>query len=285
MSPSGSTWGPTRDERRWRGSTATAACSSSLTRGRRDRGLRRDAAAPAERARPGDASGRDHGAFGHPERGAMRRVRTEGLGRAIRGAAALCLCALWIDACASKAPPPVAPGAPHYPDFTFPSDAGSPGDVRLKARHEAAWRSLQAGDTRTAAREFGDILRRTPAFYPAQAGLGYALVAEGRSKDALPHFDRVLQRLARLRAGPGRTRRSADCHGADGSGHREFRGGARRRSRAWSTWPASRRPAFRPCQRTGGRRHAGRRGRPSRRRAAGVRTGHRRVSRQRVPAP
>ena len=124
----------------------------------------------------------------------MSRARNVWWGRVARLGGALCLCAMWAGACATKAPPPLVPGAPHYPDFAFPTDVASPGDARLKARHAAAWQSLQAGDIRTASREFSEILRRTPSFYPAQAGLGYALVAEGRQKDALAQFDRVLQR-------------------------------------------------------------------------------------------
>lgn len=127
----------------------------------------------------------------------MRRARNIWRGRAARLGGALCLCAVFAGACATKAPPPLAPGAPHYPDFAFPTDAASPGDARVKARHAAAWQSLQAGEVRAASREFSEILKRTPAFYPAQAGLGYALVAEGRHKDALTQFDRVLQRAPR----------------------------------------------------------------------------------------
>jgi tetratricopeptide (TPR) repeat protein len=97
-------------------------------------------------------------------------------------------------ACAPKVPPPVVPGAPRYPDFVYPAAPEILGDARLQERHAAAWRSLQAGDVREAARQFTDIVRRTPAFYPAQAGLAYALVAEAKHKDAVTEFDRVLQR-------------------------------------------------------------------------------------------
>lgn len=101
---------------------------------------------------------------------------------------------LVLSACAPKVPPPIAPGAPRYPDFVYPAAPEALGDARLLERHAAAWRYLQAGDVREAARQFSDIIRRTPAFYPAQAGLAYTLVAEAKHKDALGQFDRVLQR-------------------------------------------------------------------------------------------
>lgn len=101
---------------------------------------------------------------------------------------------LVLSACAPKVPPPVAPGAPRYPDFVYPAPPDAVGDAKLLDRHATAWRLLQAGDIREAARQFSDIVRRTPAFYPSQAGLAYTLVAEARHKDAVGQFDRVLQR-------------------------------------------------------------------------------------------
>jgi tetratricopeptide (TPR) repeat protein len=101
---------------------------------------------------------------------------------------------LWlVPACAPKVAPPTAPGAPKYPDYVFPAAPASFKDPQLLARQDAAWRALQTGDTREAARVFGEVLKRTPAFYAAEAGLGYVQTAEGKYPAALATFDRVLK--------------------------------------------------------------------------------------------
>jgi len=110
--------------------------------------------------------------------------------------AAVCA-ALAIAGCASRSLPPLQPGAPRFPDFVYPAAPDVLGDARLRARHQTAWRYLQAGDLGTAAREFADIARRTAGFYPAEAALGYVRMAESRPNEALPLFDRVLQRVPR----------------------------------------------------------------------------------------
>ena len=60
-------------------------------------------------------------------------------------------------------------------------------------RHERAWQMLQAGDVRGASQEFLALAQRAPSFYPAAVGLGYALVADGKPKDALPRFDQAIR--------------------------------------------------------------------------------------------
>lgn len=102
--------------------------------------------------------------------------------------------ALLASACAPKAPPPVVPGAPRYPDFVFPVVPDRLGDDRLRSRHDTAWRYIQAGNLGAASREYADMVRRSPAFYPAEAGLAYVLVAESRYRDAIVRFDQVLRR-------------------------------------------------------------------------------------------
>jgi tetratricopeptide (TPR) repeat protein len=95
-------------------------------------------------------------------------------------------------ACGAKLPPPVV-GAPHYPEFIFP--ALTPPDPRLAdlARlHQAGWQSLQAGDTDRADREFQMVLKRSAAFYPSEAALGYVELARKNYSQGLDHFDRVL---------------------------------------------------------------------------------------------
>ena len=51
-----------------------------------------------------------------------------------------------------------------------------------------AWSRLQSGDERGAVREFNDILRKFPAFYPAETGLGFALLADREHEAAAKHF-------------------------------------------------------------------------------------------------
>ncbi len=106
---------------------------------------------------------------------------------------------LGLSACATN-PPPVTPGAPMFPDFVFPSaparraGAEAPADARLQADLQAAWQLLQAGEFRSAERDFASVASRGPAFYPAEVGLGYVNVAERRFKDALARFDSVVSR-------------------------------------------------------------------------------------------
>ena len=108
-----------------------------------------------------------------------------------RKAAALVLAALVMAAACAKRPvtTPVAPGAPHYPDFIFPS-AQATNDVAVP--HQAAWDTLQAGDARGAERQYAELLRLHPDFYPAEAGLGYSALARKDSQAAVAHFDRAL---------------------------------------------------------------------------------------------
>jgi len=96
-----------------------------------------------------------------------------------------------LSACAPKTAAPVVPGAPRYPEFVFPAATAVP-SPRLQQAHEAAWQRLQGGDLRGAERAFGSITRTDPAFYPAEAGLGYVALARKDHKAALAHFDRAL---------------------------------------------------------------------------------------------
>lgn len=105
--------------------------------------------------------------------------------------------ALAVSACAPRTPPPVVPAVPRFPDFVFPIVPDRLGDARLRGRHEAAWAYVQAGNLAAASREYTDIVRRTPAFYPAGTALGYVLVAETRFRDAIARFDQVLRQAPR----------------------------------------------------------------------------------------
>jgi tetratricopeptide (TPR) repeat protein len=95
--------------------------------------------------------------------------------------------------CAAKAPVAPPSTGPRYPDFTSPAPPDRVGDERTRARHERAWQMLQAGDVRGASKEFLELTQRAPSFYPAAVGLGYALVADGKPKDAVPRFDQAIR--------------------------------------------------------------------------------------------
>jgi tetratricopeptide (TPR) repeat protein len=122
----------------------------------------------------------------------LRRRSSPSLGRERRRIAIVIVFVL-MAACAKKAPiVPVAPGAPRFADFVFPSAAAGLAPPAVVDQHRAAWQLLQSGDTKAAERDFAVILKQTPAFYPAEAGLGYAALARKDAAAALPHFDRAL---------------------------------------------------------------------------------------------
>ena len=58
----------------------------------------------------------------------------------------------------------------------------------VRQLHEAAWRRLQSGDSRGASRDFSELLKRAPDFYPADTGLGYTAMAEKQFKQAATRF-------------------------------------------------------------------------------------------------
>src|SRR5215831_12061385 len=97
--------------------------------------------------------------------------------RIVAGIAAGALTAVMIG-CGPKAPPPITPGAPHFPDYPTPE---VPATLRISAEtrrlHDDAWARLQSGDLRGAERAFSDLIRRSPGFYPGEAGLGFTLLA------------------------------------------------------------------------------------------------------------
>ena len=98
-----------------------------------------------------------------------------------------------LGACATRTPPPPANTAPRFPAFEAPD---VPASLRvtpaIRDQHELAWRRLQAGDLRGAEREFAAVLKRTPGFYPAEAGLGYAHLADEEFKQAVTRFSAAL---------------------------------------------------------------------------------------------
>jgi len=100
-----------------------------------------------------------------------------------------------LAACAPKPiPAPVVFGPPKFPEFIVPAVPASLAGTPAAASQDRGWRFLQAGDFKNAEREFGTALKATPAFYPAENGLGYTELAQKDAKAALPHFDRALER-------------------------------------------------------------------------------------------
>jgi tetratricopeptide (TPR) repeat protein len=91
---------------------------------------------------------------------------------------------------------PAAAAAPTFDDFVFPSAAADLAGPAVLDWHRAAWQVLQAGDARSAERDFTAILKQSPAFFPAEAGLGYTALARKDAQAALAHFDKALARSA-----------------------------------------------------------------------------------------
>jgi tetratricopeptide (TPR) repeat protein len=104
------------------------------------------------------------------------------------------LLALALPACAARVATPPVVGTPQFPEFVFP--AALDADRATATRQQQAWQWLQAGNLRTADREFGAILRRRPGYAPAEAGMGYVELARREPGDALERFDRALQSIA-----------------------------------------------------------------------------------------
>jgi tetratricopeptide (TPR) repeat protein len=95
--------------------------------------------------------------------------------------------------CGAKLPP-AAVGPPRYPDFVFPVLApADPRMAELEKLHQTGWQILQAGDVDRAEREFQAVLKRSEAFYPSEAALGYVELSRAHYLQAVEHFDRVLK--------------------------------------------------------------------------------------------
>jgi len=98
-----------------------------------------------------------------------------------------------LSACAPKTVPAPAVTAPKFADFMRPAVPAAMATSPAAAFASRGWAFLQAGDLRTAEREFGAALKAMPAFYPAETSLGYLELARKDPKAALPHFDRALE--------------------------------------------------------------------------------------------
>jgi tetratricopeptide (TPR) repeat protein len=95
-------------------------------------------------------------------------------------------------ACAPKTIAPPVVTAPRFPEYVFPASPAGLGTPATVERQKAGWQWLQAGDFRSADRNFNAALKLTPSFYPAEAGLGYSALARKDPKGALQHFERAV---------------------------------------------------------------------------------------------
>jgi tetratricopeptide (TPR) repeat protein len=105
--------------------------------------------------------------------------------------------AFLVTACAPALAPAPVVTSPKFPDFIFPAAPASLAGSELSLRQQRGWQFLQSGDVRGARREFGAAVKVSPEFYPAEAGLAYASLAEHDYTDAVARFDRVLKRSSR----------------------------------------------------------------------------------------
>jgi tetratricopeptide (TPR) repeat protein len=113
-----------------------------------------------------------------------------GLFMCLLGVAALAACATVPPAASSAA----SPRYPDYPVPDIPAALAVAPDVR--DRHEDAWRRLQGGDLRGAAREFTAALAADPNMYPAETGLGFVRLAERQFEQAAARFRSAADRNA-----------------------------------------------------------------------------------------
>jgi tetratricopeptide (TPR) repeat protein len=98
--------------------------------------------------------------------------------------------------CARPSDPAPVVTAPRYPDFVFPAAPPALASETLVALQQRGWQFLQAGDLSQARRAFSAALAENSRFYPADAGLAYASLADHDYADAVARFDRVLRRAA-----------------------------------------------------------------------------------------
>lgn len=111
-----------------------------------------------------------------------------------RGLALVLGTAVALGACAGRAAvPPSVPTVARYPDFVYPAIPASLQRAPGVERIDLAWRFLQSGDTRNAARDFEAALKVNPQLYPARAGEGYVALARGDHERALAAFDAALR--------------------------------------------------------------------------------------------
>lgn len=105
---------------------------------------------------------------------------------------ALCAWVAMATACAPRLVPAPTIGTPRYPEYIQPIVPPEWAGSALADHQDRAWRFLQTGDLRNAARELALALQRDSGFTPAQAAQGYVALARGDAGEALVQFDRAL---------------------------------------------------------------------------------------------
>jgi len=98
-----------------------------------------------------------------------------------------------MSACMPKSVPLPTVSFPRFPDFIAPVVPAELANTAAAQNEMRGWTFLQAGDLKNAEHEFTTALKTTPAFYPAEIGLGYLELARRDQKAALTHFDRALE--------------------------------------------------------------------------------------------
>lgn len=87
---------------------------------------------------------------------------------------------------------------PAYPVFLAPEiPARLPVSSEVKALHTSAWQRFQSGDLRAAGTAYENALKRQPAFYPAETGLGLVAMAGRQYKRAITRLNAALARDSR----------------------------------------------------------------------------------------
>ena len=104
----------------------------------------------------------------------------------------LLIAVVFLSACAPKIVSAPVVTAPKFPDFMRPAVPSAMANSPAAASASRGWSFLQAGDLKTAEREFAAALKIAPAFYPAETSLGFVELARKDAKAALAHFDRAL---------------------------------------------------------------------------------------------
>ena len=120
-------------------------------------------------------------------------VRGHGIGSRFLAAAAAVALAI-LGGCAKTAPvvAPAPAGSPAFADYLYPAPPAGETPAAVVELHANAWHLLQAGDARGAERDFKQVLKEAPAFYPAETGLGYAALLRKDAAGAVGHFDASL---------------------------------------------------------------------------------------------
>lgn len=105
---------------------------------------------------------------------------------------------LGLSACASAPPKAGATATLRYPEFPVPEvPAALKVQQDMRDRQMLGWQRLQAGDARAATREFAELLKRSPEFYPAETGLGFVALAERQYAQAASRFAAAMARDSR----------------------------------------------------------------------------------------